>query len=360
MPHSTKQASVGPSKDMAPLPTSFTPVFIRNQFFTTIPLPTKTIYPDGAGQCAIVTGSNTGLGFEASRQLLALGLSHLIMGVRSVERGREAAKRLQAANPRATIDVWEVDMESYPSIRAFARRCREQVSGRIDSAILNAGIMRLQRVTCASGHESTMQVNHWGTSLLTLLLIPIIKEKTNAAGSPPTKPPVITVVNSVMAHLCKFPNKAMRPLLPTFDDDALSPFDANDRYGVSKLMGQMFLLELCERVQPVNGNPVINMVDPGLTKGTNLARDLTGVIRFFAQGFFKAAGRPVARGSATYIDAVLAKGPESHGCFLMNNKIAPLAGHYYSDKSLSALVWAETLQEPEFADAEDIVRSVQL
>ncbi|CAK7235269.1 hypothetical protein SBRCBS47491_009235 [Sporothrix bragantina] len=359
MGHATKTAKVGPSKDMPPLPSNFTPVFIRNQFMTTIPLPTKTLYPNGAGQRAIVTGSNTGLGFEAARQLLALGLPHLIMGVRSLERGREAAKRLQAANPRATIDVWELDMESYPSIRAFARRCREQLPGRIDSAILNAGLARLKRNTCASGHESTMQVNHWGTSLLALLLVPVMKEKANLQG-PSTKPPVITVVNSVMSHLCKFPNKAQRPLLPSFDDDALSPFDGNDRYGVSKLMEQMFLVELCERVAPINGNPVINMVDPGLTKGTNLFRELPGVARFIASGFFNAAGRSVARGSATYINAVLAKGPESHGCFLMNSEIAPLAGYYYSENSLSALVWTETLQDPEFADAEDIVRSVQL
>ncbi|CAK7206682.1 hypothetical protein SEUCBS139899_009486 [Sporothrix eucalyptigena] len=359
MPHATKTASVGPSKDMAPLPSNFTPVFIRNQFMTTIPLPTKAMYPDGAGQRAIVTGSNTGLGFEAARQLLSLGLNHLIMGVRSLERGQEAAKRLQAANPKATIDVWELDMESYPSIRAFARRCQEQLPGRIDSAILNAGVGRLSRVTTASGHESTMQVNHWGTALLTLLLLPVIKEKANANG-PSSKPPVMTIVNSVTGHLCKFPNRKERPLLASFDDEKKLAFDPNERYGVSKLISQMFLVELCDRVLPVHGNPVINMVDPGLTKGTSLFREMSGISRIIAKGFFNTAGRPIPRGSATYVNAVLAKGPESHGCFLMNSEIAPLAGYYYSEKWLSALVWSETLKDPEFADAEDIVRSVQL
>ena len=328
MSPSKKIASVRPSKDMEPLPTNFTPVFIRNQFFTTIPLPTKTLYPDGAGQCAIITGSNTGLGFEAARQLLSLGLPHLVMGVRSLERGREAAKRLQAANPKATIDVWELDMESYSSIRAFARRCSEQLTERIDSVILNAGIARLARVTCASGHESTLQVNHWGTSLLALLLIPVIKEKANtyhnaATTTKEAKPPVMTVVSSVMGGLCKFPQRTQRPLLATFDDDALSPYDPNDRYGVSKLMGQMFLVELCARVAPVNGNPVINMVDPGLIKSTGLFCDMKGIVGLVAKSFFYTTGRPVARGSATYIDAVLAKGPESHGCLLMNSEIAP-------------------------------------
>lgn len=322
MPHATKTDKSVPSKDLPPLPSNFTPVFFRNQFLTTIPLPTKTLYPNVSGQRAIVTGSNTGLGFEAARQLLALGYTHLVMGVRSLERGHEAAKRLQAANPRATIDVWELDMESYPSIRAFARRCHEQLPGRIDSTILNAGVGRLTRITSTSGHESTMQVNHYGTALLALLLIPIIKEKANLNG-PSTKPPAMTIVNSVTGHLCKFPNRAARPLLPTFDDDKLLAFDPNERYGVSKLISQMFLVELTDRVAPVNGNPFISFVDPGLTKGTGLFRDMKGVARVVAKGFFGAAGRTPERGAATYVHAVLGKGPESHGCFLMNAEIAP-------------------------------------
>ncbi|ERT02474.1 short-chain dehydrogenase/reductase family protein [Sporothrix schenckii 1099-18] len=361
MTHAKTGKSV-PSKDLAPLPSNFTPVFIRNQFFTTIPLPTKSMYPNASGQRAIVTGANTGLGFEAARQLLALGYSHLVLGVRSLDKGREAAKTLQAANPRATIDVWELDMASYPSVRAFARRCQEQLPGRIDSTILNAGLSHLVRVTSATGHETTMQVNHYGTALLALLLIPVIKAKATAtaSGPSPTRPPAMTIVNSVTGHLCKFPNRAARPLLPTFDDDALLPFDATERYGVSKLISQMFLVELTDRIAPVHGNPFINFVDPGLTKGTSLFRHAKGAMRVAVKGFFSAAGRTVERGAATYVHAVLGKGPESHGCFLMNAEIAPLAGYYYTEKGLSALVWEETLKELEFADAEDIVRSVQL
>lgn len=93
------------------MPSNFTPVFIRNQFRITIRLPTKARYPDVASQRAVLTGSNTGLGFEVSRQLLELGLSHRVIGVRSLERGREAAKKLQAANPEAKIDVFELDMQ---------------------------------------------------------------------------------------------------------------------------------------------------------------------------------------------------------------------------------------------------------
>jgi hypothetical protein len=65
------------------------------------------------------------------------------------------------------------------------------------------------------------------------------------------------------------------------------------------------------------------MVDPGLTKGTNLARDAKGATGVAAKMFFSIAGRSVDRGAATYVDAVAGHGKESHGCFLMNCQIAP-------------------------------------
>jgi hypothetical protein len=65
------------------------------------------------------------------------------------------------------------------------------------------------------------------------------------------------------------------------------------------------------------------MVDPGLTKGTDLARDVKGVLSIASKAFFTIAGRPVDRGAATYIDALLGHGKESHGCFLMNTEISP-------------------------------------
>lgn len=61
-----------------------------------------------------------------------------------------------------------------------------------------------------------MHVNHYGIALLALFLLSVFKEK--ARLSPSTKAPVLNVVNSNIGHLCKFPNRALRPLLPTFDD----------------------------------------------------------------------------------------------------------------------------------------------
>jgi NAD(P)-dependent dehydrogenase (short-subunit alcohol dehydrogenase family) len=304
------------SKDMAPLPENFGPVFFKNQFRTKIELPTEKNYPDVKDKCAIITGSNTGLGFESARQLLSLGLSHLVMGVRSIERGNAAAMKLRATNSTANIEVWDLDMESYNSIQAFVRKCQEGLS-RIDVVILNAGLSSTQFTTIpATGHEKTMQVNHISTVLLTVLLLPVLKSKSKGHN-----PPRLTLVNSVTSHLCKFPNRDKRPLLPSFDDTSVTPWSAQERYGVSKLLCQLFIVKLAERVSPED--VVINMVDPGLTKGTRLSRNATGGTAVASKVFFSVAGRPIDRGAATYLDAVLRQGKESHGCFLMNCKISP-------------------------------------
>jgi NAD(P)-dependent dehydrogenase (short-subunit alcohol dehydrogenase family) len=301
---------------MEPLPENFSGVFFNNQFRTTISLPTTETYPNFQGKCAVVTGSNTGLGLEASKQLLALGLSHLIMGVRSVDKGQRAAKSLHAVNPEAKVQVWHLDMESYASVQEFARRCDEELS-HIDNVILNAGLSPMSfALSPETGHEKTIQVNHLSTILLTTLLLPILKQK-RAAGR---DAPVLTLVNSVTAHLCKIPNKRVRPFLPSFDDTSM-PWDPSERYGVSKLLCQLFIVKLASVVSPED--VVINMVDPGLTKGTGLARDAKGLLGLVVAAFFSIAGRPVDRGAATYLDAALGQGGNSHGCFLMNCKVSP-------------------------------------
>jgi len=303
------------SKDMPPRVEGFVSTFIKNQFRTTLPIITRKD-ANMNGKVAIITGSNTGIGLESSKQLLDLGLSRLIMAVRSTERGEIIASKLRLAHPTSIIDVWYLDMLSYQSVHNFVQRCDSELN-QIDTVILNAGVSPYKFMKSEStGHEEGIQVNYLSTVLLTILLVPVLKTKSQKDS-----PGRITISTSILANLSKFPNRNKRPLLSSFDDTKVNPWDGNERYMVSKLLGQLFLVKLADYVNP--DDVIINMVEPGFVKGTELLRNLPFVLNCFIALFKIVSARTVQKGAVTYTDAVVAKGKDSHGCLLVNCEVAP-------------------------------------
>lgn len=302
------------SKDLEPSTVPFFPnVFFNNQFRA------KPHWPDRnkslSGKTAIVTGSNTGLGYEAALQLLDLKLSHLIVAVRSLERGEAAAVKLRKLHTRASIEVWQLDMSSYESIQAFAHRVETRLS-RIDIVLLNAGSARFDYHKAeTTDHEEILQVNYLSTMLLTILLLPTIKAKRSQSGQPAH----LAISSAALTLAAKFPQRDANPLLPALDDP--KNFDRSENYNTSKLLAQMFLWNLVDYVSA--DDVIINLADPAFVKGTEFARDINsaGLKTFYK--IFSLSGRTPRVGASCYIDAVVNKGKESHGCFLMSWKIHP-------------------------------------
>lgn len=284
------------------------------------------------GKTAIVTGSNTGLGYHASRQLLGLGLSRLIMAVRSVDKGEAAAAALRKDFPRAAVDVWELDMSSYESIQRFARRAggpelsaaADGSPGGLDVAVLNAGIVNATfRTNPSTGHEEVVQVNYLSTFLLAILLLPILKETARRPGGART-PGRLTIVSSGLAYAARLPNCARAPLLASFDDqddEGRLRWDPNERYAASKLLGHLFLARLATHLDP--DDVVVNLVDPGFCKGSELHRDARGAVAMLLRVAKVLSARTLEVGASTYVDAAVVKGKETHGCFVMDWKIRP-------------------------------------
>lgn len=133
---------------------------------------------DLRGRVALVTGSNSGVGLETSRQLLDLGVSKLILAVRDEEKGRAAAADLLADRkdtPPDTIEVWKLDLSVYDSVVSFVDRVSRTLT-RLDIAVLNAGFCPAKRmVNPSTGHDEIIQVNYLSTALLTVLLLPVAK-----------------------------------------------------------------------------------------------------------------------------------------------------------------------------------------
>ncbi|KAK8011614.1 hypothetical protein PG990_010579 [Apiospora arundinis] len=338
-----------PSKELAPNPAPYFPsIFIETQFRTKQP-PTPQL--DLTGQVAIVTGANTGLGFEAARQLLVLRLTHLIITVRSSAKGEAAAEKLRREHPQANVEVWLLDMSSYSSVQSFAQRAREQLT-RLDIVILNAGLMKLDYNTVAStGHEEMIQVNYLSTMLLALLMLPVFKQKSAGRNGPGR----LTISNASLALAAKFTNKNALPLLASFDDPAR--FDSTEQYSASKLLAHLFLWELVEHVPSTD--VVVNLADPGFVKGTDFGRDQSGMRAVAAKLLGAVAGRDHVTAASTYVDAVVVKGKDSHGCFLMSWDIKPFASVCYTaeGKQAAKRLWDETLKELEFAGVRGIVNS---
>ncbi|KAE8379170.1 hypothetical protein BDV26DRAFT_291486 [Aspergillus bertholletiae] len=339
------------SRDLPPFSTPFYPkIHLKSQLCAKPQWPPKdTSLID---QVAIVTGANTGLGLESSRQLLSYNLSHLILAVRSTAKGETAAATLQKEYPMATIEVWQLDMASYGSVRAFVRRTESQLS-RLDIVILNAGLGRLNFGTVpSSGHEEVIQVNYLSTVLLCILLLPVLKGK-----SPAGTPGRVSIVSSGLALNAEFPHRSFSPLLPSYDDP--KNYNWNEQYSGTKLLGHMFVWKLADYVSA--DDVVVNLVDPGFTKGTELQREASGIQSLFFSFAKLITARTVKDGASTYVDATVVKGKESHGCFLMDWQVQPFATILYTPEGKQATerLWEETMAELKFADAQGILQSMK-
>ncbi|KAI1102703.1 NAD(P)-binding protein [Jackrogersella minutella] len=313
--------------------------------------------PEGTsltGQTAIVTGSNSGLGFEAARQLLQLNVEHLIMAVRSQTRGDAAAAKLRKEFPDLTVSVWLVDMESYDSITAFVRRCG--TLPRIDIVLLNAGLrtdsFQLHKST---RHEQGFQVNYLSTCLLAILLLPVLKSKRSPL--PGTQPPHLSIVTSDTAYWAP-PFKA-GPILPQFD--VPEEFEPMKTYPRSKLLQHIFVSKLAEYVNA--DDVIINTSNPGLCKGTEFGSNATmstiGYAIFWV--FQTVNARTVEAGTSAILDAVVAKGKESHGSYVSDWTIQPYPLPLYTNEGhkMKERVWEETMEELNFAGASKIIQDMK-
>ncbi|KAI1742881.1 retinol dehydrogenase 12 [Xylaria scruposa] len=315
------------------------------------PVPAGT---DLSSQCAIITGSNSGLGLETGRQLLQLGLSHLIIAVRSQAKGDKAADGLRKEFPRADISVWLVDMTSYESITAFVEKCKSL--SRIDIVILNAGLTSGTAFTPVreTGHELSFQVNYISTMLLTILLLPVVKSK-RVAGS---KAPVISVVTSDTAYWASVETQG--PVLAQLA--RAEKYAPMVWYQKAKLLQIFFVSKLAEEVDA--RDVVVNLANPGLCAGTEFGQNssgFSGFIRFLFDIFKAINARTVESGASTYVDATVIKGEESHGSYVSDWAIRPYPEIVYTEEGarVRERLWEETMEELNFAGASDIIKGMK-
>jgi len=234
---------------------SFLAAFIYRQFIYEPPVPTASFQ----GKTAIVTGSNVGLGLEACRWMVRLGAARVILACRNVEKGKAAAKDIQATTSCSSdiLQVWHLDMSSYASVQAFSDRVKAELP-RLDVLIANAGILT-SKFRMTEDNEETITTNVVSLSLLAFLLHPKLRETAMQYNTQAH----FTVTASELYEVAKF-NERKAPagqLFATLNNK--SKANMRDRYNVSKLL-EIFIIKQMAVLFPVSSsNVIVNCVAPG-------------------------------------------------------------------------------------------------
>jgi NAD(P)-dependent dehydrogenase (short-subunit alcohol dehydrogenase family) len=182
-------------------------------------LPLLATVENSARRVFIVTGANTGLGFEAAKHLVSLGAAKVIIAVRNISSGQEAKAKIEADTGKANVaDVWQLDLASYDSVKAFAKRAVTELD-RIDVLIENAAVAPGQRIL-AEGHNSAVTVNVLSTFLLAMLLLPKLSE---TASKYDTVPHITFVSSGVGFDVKQEWEKVQDDPIVKMDDESMIP-----------------------------------------------------------------------------------------------------------------------------------------
>jgi NAD(P)-dependent dehydrogenase (short-subunit alcohol dehydrogenase family) len=218
--------------------------------------------PSQAGKTALVTGANSGIGYQAALELARHGAT-VLLGCRNEAKGREALERLRRDVPGANAELVELDMASMASIRRFAAAWVGRGVA-LDLLINNAGVMALvKREVTDDGFERQFGTNHLGHFALTGLLMPALL----AAPAPR----VVTVAS--LAH---------RTGKIDFDNlQRERGYEGWDAYNASKLANILFAKELDRRARAAHSRLLSLAVHPGVST-TNIFANGPGTMNLKA------------------------------------------------------------------------------
>jgi NAD(P)-dependent dehydrogenase (short-subunit alcohol dehydrogenase family) len=273
--------------------------------------------PDQSGRVAIITGANSGLGYDTAAVLAAKG-AHVVLAVRHLDKGNEAVDRIKKASPNAVVSLQELDLTSLDSVHKAADALRANYP-RIDLLINNAGVMYVPtRETTKDGFEMQFGTNHLGHFALDGLLL------ENLLGVEGSR--VVTVSSVGHRILARI----------HFDDPQLQrKYNRVEAYGQSKLSNLLFTYDLQRRLAAKGAPTVALAAHPGVAD-TELMRHLPGFIPDFtwkpfaqpvekgALGTLRAATDPAAQGGEYY-------GPDGIGELRGNPKVVKSSAQSHNE-----------------------------
>ncbi len=203
--------------------------------------------PDLTGKVIVVTGANSGLGFESAKTFAEKGAT-VVMTARNMSKGEKAKTDILQAHPRATVDLMQLDVGNLASVREFVDTFKAKYD-RLDVLLNNAGVMAIPRQETPDGFEMQLGVNHLGHFALTGLLLDVI-------------------TNSPKARIHNVTSRSIWSGRINFDDlMGERNYGRWRAYGQSKLANIFFTFELQKRLTAAGFDTITNTSHPGLVLG---------------------------------------------------------------------------------------------
>jgi NAD(P)-dependent dehydrogenase (short-subunit alcohol dehydrogenase family) len=306
---------------------------------------TSQLIPPQSGRRALVTGANSGIGFETALELARNG-AEIILPARSTQKARDAAARILHEVPTAQVIPAVLDLASLASVREFAAWFSREFSGEsLDLLINNAGVMAVpQRELTVDGFERQFATNFLGPFTLTALLYANLRQRKGTR---------IVMVSSSATKWAKLDFDNLQSQL-----EYKPMFQA---YGQSKLADSLFALELHRRLEAANSPILVTSAHPGYaitnlqTSGPGEQKGLLGLLSAVLKPVLSqdaAHGALPTLFAATSPDAVAGGYYGPDGPFeLKGNPVAVPIPKPAQDGAVAARLWkeAERLTETTFS-----------
>jgi NAD(P)-dependent dehydrogenase (short-subunit alcohol dehydrogenase family) len=199
--------------------------------------------PELTGVTAVVTGASSGVGLEVARGLASRG-AHVVLAVRSTQRGQVCASAILKTSRRASLEVMALDLADMASIHRFAEALGSKLEA-LDLLVNNAGVASASLRRTANGFELVFGTNHLGHFSLTGLLLPTV------LVSPKARVVTVTSMAHAKGHI-------------DFDNlDGSNGYEPARAYAQSKLANVLFAYELQRRLSAVGAEQISVAAHPG-------------------------------------------------------------------------------------------------
>ncbi|KAG0243587.1 hypothetical protein BGW41_001798 [Actinomortierella wolfii] len=278
---------------------------------------------DGKPKVALVTGGNTGLGYETALALVEAGY-FTILACRNTQNGMEAAARIEAATGQKDLTaVMALDLSSFGSIKSFINDFKSRGFG-LDVLVNNAGVMDIPYRETKEGFEMQFGVNHLGHYILTLGLLPLLNQAEQGRV-------VILSSNALYAsdgipyHLLKTNKKYSRL----------------GHYAHSKLANLLFAKALARRLQQSGSRITVNACHPGACYTELFRYDLFMSIVMKAG---KLVSRTPAHGAMSSIYLAISPEVESVSGEYFFDQIPRTPSRVALDKDAQEMLWTKSVE----------------